>query len=148
MDIINKLPTELIEIDYDSLDLMIQELPLELVEKIRRFTYKTQPSELLAEIIYYGSSTLLLNNICKEKRITKNVVKVFIKYFHHDNQELIPYKYTHSINIFKRYYKYKNYNNFILIDKISNTKSFGQFWGILHNFERLSILKYIHNNVF
>jgi hypothetical protein len=132
-------------INYEQLSQQINDLPIELIEKIRRQTYKPQPNELLNDIISYSALKYVLNKTCDRKNLGNYCIVSLIKFLDENNQ-IVPYKYSNVCNIIRRNYKYRGYKQFLLLDKIQEIKLFGIFWGILQTKERINIIRYIHEN--
>jgi len=129
--------------DFELFVVQVQNLPIDIFEKIRRLTYKTQSSELLEDISGYRENELLLHEECKKRQLPIYCAIGLIKYLD-SNNVLRDYQYTVVRDYFLRYYKYKEYKYFRVVETIQCTYSFRTFWGILTNKERLNIINYIN----
>ena len=127
------------EINYELLDQQIQELPVDLFEKIRRLTYRKQNMELLNDIISHYTLTNELDQICGNVKTNNKYFCLVLKCMDFDNNKIIPYKYS-FIKRIKRLFKYRNVKDFILIDKYY---SFGTLWNILNENEKTNFIKMI-----
>ena len=131
------------DIDYLLLDKQIQNLPNDLFEKIRRLSYKTIDNILLEDIVSYYETKESLKVIQEYQRLSKEYIMGTIKYLDKDNKVVIPYKYSTSIDIFSRHYKYNKYKTFRIIEVIQGSKKFGIYWGLMNNSERNNIIKFL-----
>lgn len=132
-------------IDYDLLDKQVQSLPVEVIEIIRRYTYRKLPIQLQSSIVSHPALKYVLDRMCEQKNIKKNNIISLLKFLNDKNQ-IIPFNYSTVAERMMRYYKYRDYKNCFLIDKIMNIKSFGILWNILTNQEQVHIIRYIHYN--
>ena len=99
----------------------LQNLPIDIIEKIRRYTYKPQSNELLEDIKDYYYTKSQLDKLCKQTRLNIYGLLGLIKCLDIDNT-LTPCKFSMVVEQLLRHYKYKKYKYFILIDIVMKSK--------------------------
>ena len=137
----------------------IQDLPFELFEKIRRFTYKPQPKELLNDIIDYYTTKSKMNiyyhNKYKKNNNTRmNIDKLWlendINYYLNYNIPILRHIEEKYINIIKRLFLMKNKSDHDIIMFITNKIVYPRnienqinfLWGLMNQKERREMMSF------
>jgi len=133
------------EIDYDLFIKQVHSLPIDVIEKIRRHTYRPISVEMKNAIIAHSALKYILNEVCERKNVKKDNLTSLLKFLNDKNQ-IIPFNYSTVVSRMLRHYKYRNYKSCFLIDKIQQMKSFGLLWNILTSQEQVNVIRYVHYN--
>jgi hypothetical protein len=126
-------------------------LPAEIIEKIRRLTYRSQPTHLLDDIVNYHKTSNIIQGHYKQKWIIEleehepadlTWMLINLQIFLNENCDtLYGYK-DNYINILKRLFKFKKWDKTRVghyIFRLSHSplkREFNLYWGAMNKDER------------